>query len=92
VTDLVELMAGPHLTPAERRKLLKPAWKSKGLYAAAPGTGPDGETCGSCAHIAHVRFANVYRKCGLMRVKWTGGGGTDIKARSAACSKWEPAK
>lgn len=85
--DLVTLMAGPHMTPAERRKLVgKPA---KGLYAAAPGTGPDGQTCGSCAHLCRKAMAKTYLKCGLVQAKWTGGGGTDVKARSPACSKWE---
>lgn len=62
--------------------------KKSGLYAAWPGTGPSGETCGSCQHI--MRTAR-YRKCDLVRRLWTGGPGTDIKARSAACSKWEKA-
>jgi hypothetical protein len=61
----------------------------RGLYAARPGTGPEGETCGSCKHIFHNRLAKTYLKCSLMRGKWTGGGGTDIKSRAPACSKWE---
>jgi hypothetical protein len=56
-------------------------------YAAPPGTGPAGQTCGTCEHI--VRGAK-YRKCELIRAKWTHGPGTDILARSAACNKWEP--
>ena len=59
----------------------------KGLYAERPGTGPEGETCGSCEHLYRVRLANTYLKCGLMRGKWTGGGGTDVKARAPACAK-----
>jgi hypothetical protein len=62
--------------------------KKSGLYAAWPGTGPDGETCGSCKHCVRA-WNGRYRKCGLLRSIWTGGPGTDIKARSAACSKWE---
>jgi len=58
-------------------------------YAAIPGTGPDGETCSSCAHMVRRRLGNVYRKCGLMRAHWTSGGKTDIKATSPACSRWE---
>lgn len=64
--------------------------KAKGLYAAMPGTGPAGETCGSCKHC-HRAGSGRYRKCELCRSKWTGGPGTDIKARSRACSKWEAA-
>lgn len=54
-------------------------------YAAPPGTGPAGETCGSCEHIVRGR---KYRKCELIRAKWTHGPGTDILARAPACSKW----
>lgn len=54
-----------------------------------PGTGPAGETCGTCKHIVRVQHAKVYLKCGLNRAKWTGGGATDIRSRWAACSKWE---
>lgn len=59
-------------------------------YAAIPGTGPSGETCGSCQHIIRKRLGNAYRKCALMRSMWTGGAKTDIKAKSPACSRWEP--
>lgn len=65
-------------------------------YAATPGTGPQGETCRSCKHYAHNRGSEgrskPYPKCGLMRPLWTNGPGTDIKARSPACSKWETGK
>ena len=60
-----------------------------GLYAAPVGSGPKGETCGSCKHLFRNRMARVYLKCALTRAKWTGGGGTDIKARAPACAKWE---
>ncbi|HKS74292.1 MAG TPA: hypothetical protein VJQ82_13910 [Terriglobales bacterium] len=46
-------------------------------YAAIPGTGPEGETCRSCKHMVRRRNANVYRKCGLMRPRWTGGSKAD---------------
>lgn len=58
-------------------------------HAAPPGTGPAGETCKTCQHYAHVQHASSYRKCGLMRARWTGGPGTDIRAGDPACSKWE---
>lgn len=60
-------------------------------YADRPGTGPPGETCRSCRHRKENenRTARTYWKCGLMRHVWTGGAGTDIKAGSPACSKWE---
>lgn len=60
-------------------------------YADHPGTGPAGETCKSCKHIHRNQQAKVYLKCELTRACWTGGGKTDIRAGSPACSKWEKA-
>lgn len=59
--------------------------KARG-YAMPPGTGPEGHTCGDCAHIYRT---DRYRKCELMRKHWTHGYGTDVLARSPACGKWE---
>ena len=60
-------------------------------YAAQPGTGPEGETCKTCQH--KVTCGNYsgkhYIKCKLREAAWTNGEGTDILARSPACSKWE---
>ena len=58
-------------------------------YFAMPGTGPKGETCGTCRHLAGVRHAKVYWKCGRNRGRWTGGPATDIRKRSPACHAWE---
>lgn len=59
-------------------------------YAAMPGTGPTGHTCGDCQHLYRTHHtAKKYLKCALQRAVWTSGGGTDVKARSPACSKWE---
>lgn len=61
-------------------------------YPAQPGTGPEGKCCRDCANYTYRDgVAGTYRKCWLMRAVWTGGYGTDIKARSPACSKFEPA-
>ena len=58
-------------------------------YVAPPGTGPAGETCGSCQHIKRVAGgARVFRKCGLNQARWTGGPGSDILAGAPACRKW----
>jgi hypothetical protein len=57
-------------------------------YAASPGTGPKGETCGSCQHLYRKRMAKTYLKCALMSAMWTGGHGTDVLARSPACVMW----
>jgi len=82
------------MTPSERKKIFRAFVPKKGLYAGIPGTGPDGETCRSCEHKAYSGgcAGTYYIKCGLMREQWTRGGGTDIKAGTPACSKWEKAK
>lgn len=54
------------------------------------GTGPAGETCRTCKHLARIQYANTYLKCGKMRAVWTGGAGTDVRAGWAACREWEP--
>jgi len=58
-------------------------------YAAPPGSGPEGETCGTCNHLYRRKMAKTYLKCELMQARWTGGKGTDVRSRSPACLRWE---
>lgn len=58
-------------------------------YVMMPGTGPAGETCGSCKHIVN---AGRYKKCGRNKARWTSSPKTDVLARSPACAKWEGGK
>jgi hypothetical protein len=58
-------------------------------YAARPGTGPAGESCRTCKHLYRHEMANTYFKCSLMRRIWTRGPGSDIRAKSPACARWE---
>jgi hypothetical protein len=59
----------------------------RGGYARRPGGGPDGETCGSCAHLVRRgHHDKTYFKCSL--VAETRGPGTDIRKRSPACELW----
>lgn len=53
-------------------------------YIAPPGSGPDGHFCRDCRHKTNNRR---FLKCAL--VKMTKGAGTDIRAKSPACSRWE---
>ena len=56
-------------------------------HADRPGTGPAGETCGSCGQMQHWEGGSkYYKKCGL--VPHSNGAGTDIRNRDHACSKW----
>ena len=87
MVDLFDLANGPMLSPEQRKKLQDKPKKSG--HAAPPGTGPSGETCGSCKSLFRNRMQKTYLKCELMRAQWTGGAGTDIRARDAACKKWE---
>ena len=70
---------------------LQPERTAKGT-AGVCGRGPDGETCGSCRHLARVAGnTRIYLKCGLMRAHWTRGAGSDIRAKWSACEYWTPA-
>jgi len=80
---------GPAMTPAERKKLTRHGKEVARGYASPPGTGPDGETCGTCAHSVARRMAKTYWKCGRIRHLWTGGRATDILVGSPACRAWE---
>lgn len=56
-------------------------------YADKPGTGPNGETCGTCKH--RTTRQTKYPKCLLTRSCWSASRRTDILVGAAACSKWE---
>lgn len=61
----------------------------RGGHAATQGTGPEGETCGSCCHYCRIPYhGKTYRKCGLMTEYWTHGPGTDIRYGDPACREW----
>ena len=62
-------------------------------YAAPPGTGPAGETCGTCQYRTYAgNTQGSYPKCALRYGTWTGGRATDILVHAAACEKWEKVK
>ncbi len=57
-------------------------------HPSPPGTGPEGETCKSCAHCCyHKPSSKRYYKCELMKI--TFGAGTDIRLKDLACRRWE---
>lgn len=84
-------MFGNEVTVEQARALLKkrhrPPTEKRG-YAAPPGTGPAGETCGSCRWLYRNRQAKTYLKCQKMSPFWTGGAATDILAKAPACREW----
>jgi ribosomal protein L37AE/L43A len=87
---------GSEITEAEARRIAAAGRKRReptpAGYCASPGTGPKGETCGSCKHHVVKRLAKNYHKCNLARAAWTGGRKTDIRVRAPACLRWERAE
>lgn len=88
---------GREITEDEARALLQ--WEKPGQrrrpgvtepkgYAREPGTGPSGETCGTCKYLYRNEQVKTYFKCELMSRYWTGGAKTDVRFRSPACSEW----
>jgi hypothetical protein len=60
-------------------------------YAAVPGTGPEGKTCRDCKHKQTMSNTGnkSWIKCDLMKAAWTHGPGSDIRAGSPACRRFE---
>lgn len=59
--------------------------------APAPlGSGPAGETCGSCQNCCHVQgHTKWYYKCLKMEKLWTHGAATDIRKKWPACKEFQ---
>jgi hypothetical protein len=81
---------GQPVVSLPRPSMDKPkAGQPKG-YAAPPGSGPKGETCGTCQHAVRVNGGRKdYWKCSLLRNRWTSSYGTDIRLKWASCRHWE---
>ncbi len=57
-------------------------------YAGTPGLGPAAEKCGTCKHVCRQGGTQKnYYKCGIGKI--TGGEGTYIRLKTAACELWE---
>lgn len=86
--DLFGHPDAPVKTDIERKREQRRLRERPKGYAATPGSGPAGETCGTCAHCWRSNSGTRgYHKCKLIRP--TRGYGTDILKRSPACSRWE---
>lgn len=82
--EVVEPIISERTGKAKRRTVPKG-------YARQPGSGPAGETCGTCDHCVRVEHnTKAYHKCAVVRHRWTHGPGSDILRASPACEKWTP--
>jgi hypothetical protein len=46
--------------------------------------------CGNCKHLVQTTGnASFYFKCALMRDRWTGGPGTDLRRKWHGCDQWK---
>lgn len=82
--QLQALMDGPLINASA-----KPGGRAKraNAHPFPVGTGPDGETCKTCANLRQRRFyPRTYYKC---RYTESGGKSTDIRLRDKACRGWE---
>jgi hypothetical protein len=55
-----------------------------------PGSGPKGQTCGTCAKLCTHRANKTHFKCRVLMKSWTAGLGTDVRKKDPACLCWEP--
>jgi hypothetical protein len=55
-----------------------------------PGSGPRGQSCGTCAKLCARHFSKTYFKCHVLMGSWTSGRATDVRKKDPACLCWEP--
>jgi hypothetical protein len=55
-----------------------------------PGSGPPGQSCGTCAKLCVRDFKHKYFKCNVLKKFWTAGPATDVRKKDPACMSWEP--
>lgn len=66
--------------------------KRDNAHPYGPGSGPAGQTCGTCQKCSVVDYHNKrYYKCHVLMKFWTHSYGTDIRKKDLACKSWEPA-
>lgn len=64
------------------------AIRPKRGYAAAPNSGPAGETCATCRHIGGVRGNEYASQCRIAK-RGSFGIAIYISPTSPACRRWE---
>ena len=84
----------PPLFPPEEMPLVAPSPGPRGGmfyvapegYALSPGTGPEGQTCGTCTH--RYTMLSGHSKCALMGKVWDRTARTNILVKADACRDW----
>ena len=82
--------AGPQPRPKHahtKRTPVEHEAKLVGMMRQAYGIGPNGATCGACAHLYTVQYAGTYHKCGLG--PQSKASTTDWRKRWQACGKFQ---
>lgn len=66
-------------------------YKGRGnAHPYPPGTGPKGETCGTCRMCVKNPYRDRnYYKCRYLKFRWTCGQGTDLRLKDEACFLWK---
>jgi hypothetical protein len=65
-----------------------PSQKRDRAHPYPPGSGPAGQSCGTCIKCVKRQFANNHYKCRVMMRFWADG--TDVRLKDPACKSWEP--
>lgn len=77
-------------TERERKREQRRRYSRPRGHAWPPGTGPKGETCGSCKYICRLKpGSRAFFKCYLVKDRWTASAKTDVRYRDPACEKWK---
>jgi hypothetical protein len=59
---------------------------AKRCTPAPCGSGPEGETCGTCEFLVRLKYrSSTYIKCGKVEHLWTNGAGSDVRVKWEAC-------
>lgn len=74
---------------AELRRERRRAYEIPKGHAWTPGSGPAGETCGTCRHRRFFKQSRAWYKCAKNESAWSHARHTDIRLRDAACKFWQ---
>jgi hypothetical protein len=89
--DKAWLASHPGFEQQARRAMGSAYVRRDRAHPYAPGSGPTGQTCGTCAKCIQRReYRRNFYKCRVMQKSWSRGPSTDIRLKDKACLAWEP--